>query len=377
MRAMSKDQLVRVVLPLALAGVLAGGCGSSSSDKGSSSGPSSSSGALAADAKSAATGDIPDNQNFLTYKGAGYSIKYPEGWSQKKTSSGVTFQDKNNLVRVDVHKGKAPTVASVTAGAEQGQGVEPHAQGANAEAGQPQGGARDQGHLHDHERAQPGDRQARRPDGRPLRVGEERQGRRARPRHPHGRRQRRCVPDDERELHMAVESLYVEPEKDATEVEWPALECLDVFKIFRSGPVETVALRGLDLRVERGEMVAILGPSGCGKSTLLALAAGLDEPSAGEVRSLGRSLGRLDEDELAAYRARDAAIVFQSDNLWPALTARENVATGLRLAGLPDAEDAAQASLERFGLGSRGSHRVSALSGGEQQRVARSCRPAR
>jgi putative ABC transport system ATP-binding protein len=176
---------------------------------------------------------------------------------------------------------------------------------------------------------------------------------------------------------MAVDSLYVEPEKDAAEVEWPALECHDVFKIYRSGPVETVALRGLDLRVERGELIAVLGPSGCGKSTLLALAAGLDDPSAGEVRSFGRSLGRLDEDELAAYRARDAAIVFQSDNLWPNLTARENVATSLRLAGLPDAENTAQASLERFGLGSRGAHRVSALSGGEQQRVAIAAASAR
>jgi putative ABC transport system ATP-binding protein len=169
---------------------------------------------------------------------------------------------------------------------------------------------------------------------------------------------------------MAVESLYVEPEKEAAAVDWPALECLDVFKIYRSGPVETVALRGLDLRVEKGEMVAVLGPSGCGKSTLLALAAGLDEPSAGEVRAAGRSLGRLDEDELAAYRARDAAIVFQSDNLWPALSAQENVATALRLAGLPDPEESAHAALEKFGLGSRGAHRVSALSGGEQQRVA-------
>jgi putative ABC transport system ATP-binding protein len=176
---------------------------------------------------------------------------------------------------------------------------------------------------------------------------------------------------------MEVESLYVEPEKADPEVDWPALECLDVFKIYRSGPVETVALRGLDVRVERGEMVALLGPSGCGKSTLLALAAGLDEPSAGEVRSLGRSLGRLDEDDLAAYRARDIAIVFQSDNLWPALTARENVLTALRLAGVADAEDTAQAALEQFGLGNRGANRVSALSGGEQQRVAIAAAAAR
>jgi ABC-type lipoprotein export system ATPase subunit len=176
---------------------------------------------------------------------------------------------------------------------------------------------------------------------------------------------------------MAVRSLYVEPEKPVEQVEWPALECIDVFKIYRSGPVETVALRGLDVRVERGEMVAVLGPSGCGKSTLLALAAGLDEPSAGEVRVSGRSLGRLDEDELAAYRSRDTAIVFQSDNLWPALSAQENVATGLRLAGLPDSEETAQAALESFGLGGRGSHRASALSGGEQQRVAIAAAAAR
>jgi putative ABC transport system ATP-binding protein len=169
---------------------------------------------------------------------------------------------------------------------------------------------------------------------------------------------------------VAVESLYVEPEKGAAEVEWPALECLDVFKIYRSGPVETVALRGLDVRVERGELVAVLGPSGCGKSTLLALAAGLDEPSAGELRAGGRSLGRLGEDDLAAYRAQHAAIVFQSDNLWPALSAQENVAIGLRLAGIGDAEARAHAALESFGLGSRGAHRAAALSGGEQQRVA-------
>jgi ABC-type lipoprotein export system ATPase subunit len=176
---------------------------------------------------------------------------------------------------------------------------------------------------------------------------------------------------------VAVESLYVEPEKDPGELEWPALECIDVFKIYRSGPVETVALRGLDVCVEQGEMVAVFGPSGCGKSTLLALAAGLDEPSAGEVRMRGRSLGRLDEDELAAYRACDVAIVFQTDNLWPALSALENVATGLRLAGVADAEERAHAALSAFRLGARGSHRAAALSGGEQQRVAIAAASAR
>jgi ABC-type lipoprotein export system ATPase subunit len=176
---------------------------------------------------------------------------------------------------------------------------------------------------------------------------------------------------------VAVKSLYVEPADAPEEVSWGALECKDVFKIYRSGPVETVALRGLDLRVESGELVAVLGPSGCGKSTLLALAAGLDEPSAGELRVWGRSLGRLEEVELAAYRAQDLAIVFQSDNLWPTLTAQENVAISLRLAGHENAEVAAAQSLGAFGLKQRRSHRATALSGGEQQRVAIAAAAAR
>ena len=86
-------------------------------------------------------------------------------------------------------------------------------------------------------------------------------------------------------------SLYVEPEKPAEQIDWPALHFADVFKIFRSGPVETVALRGLELRVDRHELVAVFGPSGCGKSTMLALAAALDVASAGEVRAGAKSLG--------------------------------------------------------------------------------------
>lgn len=165
-------------------------------------------------------------------------------------------------------------------------------------------------------------------------------------------------------------SLWREPERVVEQVEWPALQFNDVFKIFRSGPVETVALRGLELRVERREMVAVLGPSGCGKSTMLALAAALDQPSAGEVRAGQRSLQRLDEAELAQYRAREVALVFQSENLWPALSARENVAVGLRLAGHEDPIAAADDALVAFGLATRTGHRVGALSGGEQQRVA-------
>lgn len=168
----------------------------------------------------------------------------------------------------------------------------------------------------------------------------------------------------------AGRSLWQEPAEAQEEIAWPALEFNDVFKIYRSGPTETVALRGLALRIERAELVAVLGPSGCGKSTMMALAAALDRPSAGEVRAAGRSLTLLDESELARYRAREIALVFQSDNLWPALSARENVATSLRLAGVEDPEAAAERALDAYGLGARTRHRVGALSGGEQQRVA-------
>ncbi len=175
---------------------------------------------------------------------------------------------------------------------------------------------------------------------------------------------------------MEVASLYREPDATAERVA-PALEMLDVFRIFSSGPVETVALRGLSMEVAEGEIVTVMGPSGSGKSTFLHLAAGLDVPSAGEVRSFGQPLGRLDEDDLARYRSHRIAIIFQSSNLWPVLTAQENVETSLRLAGADDVRRRAVAALAAFGLSDRGRHRVSALSGGEQQRVAIAAAAAR
>ena len=175
---------------------------------------------------------------------------------------------------------------------------------------------------------------------------------------------------------MEVTSLYREPER-AQEISFGALEFHDVFKIYRSGPAETVALRGLDLRVEPRELVALFGPSGSGKSTALQLAAGLDEPSAGELRVFGRSLTRLDEPELAAYRAHDVAIVFQSTNLWPMLSTRENVALTLRLAERAAARDVVERALDTFGLRGREGQRAGSLSGGEQQRVAIAAAAAR
>jgi putative ABC transport system ATP-binding protein len=170
-----------------------------------------------------------------------------------------------------------------------------------------------------------------------------------------------------------VTSLYREPEI-REEAAPAALEFVDTFKIYRSGPAETVALRGLDMRIEAGELVAVFGPSGSGKSTMLRLACGLEQPSAGEVRAFGHSLSRLGEDELATYRAQSIGIVFQTLNLWPELTAGENVELALQLAGR--AGDA-RGALAEFGLAAAAGRRASVLSGGEQQRVAIAAAAAR
>lgn len=167
---------------------------------------------------------------------------------------------------------------------------------------------------------------------------------------------------------MEVASLYREPDTEEA-IAWGALELRDVFRIYRSGPAETVALRGLDLRVEEHEIVAVFGPSGSGKSTMLQLAAGLDTPSAGDVRAFGRSLGRLSGPELAAYRANEVALVFQSGNLIPWLTVNGNVELSLSLAG--GGEDARVGeAVAAFDLERRGRLRAGLLSGGEQQRAA-------
>jgi putative ABC transport system ATP-binding protein len=175
---------------------------------------------------------------------------------------------------------------------------------------------------------------------------------------------------------VELRSLYREPER-RDDVAFGALEFHDVFRIFRSGPAETVALRGLDLRIEPRELVALFGPSGSGKSTALHLAAGLEEASAGDVVVFGRSLTRLGEAELASYRAREVALVFQSGNLWPDLSARENVVLSLRLAGRRTVRDAADRALDAFDLQRRERQRAGSLSGGEQQRVAIAAAAAR
>ena len=143
-------------------------------------------------------------------------------------------------------------------------------------------------------------------------------------------------------------------------------------KIFYSGSQEIVPLGGIDLSVERGEMIAIVGPSGTGKSTLLHLLGALDTPTSGAVYFAGNSLHSLREAELAEYRNKSVGFVWQRHHLLPDFTAAENVAMPL-LAGGKAAGQALRAAgewLAEVGLGDRAAQRASELSGGEQQRVA-------
>ena len=135
-----------------------------------------------------------------------------------------------------------------------------------------------------------------------------------------------------------------------------------------AGPVEI--LRDITLEIARGESVGLVGPSGSGKSSLLMLMGGLERASAGSVRALGHDLTALDEDSLARFRRGNMGVVFQSFHLIPTMTALENVATPLELAGKRDAFERAEEELRGVGLGARLDHYPAQLSGGEQQRVA-------
>ena len=133
---------------------------------------------------------------------------------------------------------------------------------------------------------------------------------------------------------------------------------------------ETAILRGIDLSVAAGESVALLGASGSGKSSLMAVLAGLERASGGSVLVDRLDFGALDEDALARARRGRIGIVLQAFHLLPTMTARENVAVPMELAGLPDAQARAEAELATVGLAHRLDHYPSQLSGGEQQRVA-------
>ena len=151
-----------------------------------------------------------------------------------------------------------------------------------------------------------------------------------------------------------------------------ALECKGLWKLYEMGDETVQAVRGVDLEIMQGEMVAIMGPSGCGKTTLLNLLSGIDEPSAGQVNVTGRPLFGISDDERTDLRGKEMGFIFQKFHLIEVLSSVENVEIPLLMQGIaPDqARIKAMEAMESVGLGDRASHRPAELSGGQQQRVS-------
>ncbi|WP_438959542.1 ABC transporter ATP-binding protein [Nereida sp.] len=150
----------------------------------------------------------------------------------------------------------------------------------------------------------------------------------------------------------------------------PILSLKDVHLSLNGNAGMVDILHGISLDVTKGETLALIGPSGSGKSSLLMVIGGLEQATAGTISAVNQDLTNLDEDALAAFRRHHMGVVFQSFHLIPTMTALENVAVPLELAGETDAFDRAQAELEAVGLGARADHYPNQMSGGEQQRVA-------
>jgi len=147
------------------------------------------------------------------------------------------------------------------------------------------------------------------------------------------------------------------------------IRLVDITKTYLMGERELAVLRGINMHIDRGELVAIMGPSGSGKTTLLNLIGCLDKPTSGSYYLEGKEVSRLSSGELAQVRAQKVGFVFQTFNLLPRLSALANVELGMRYAGGSDPKRALEA-LAEVGLSDRANHRPTELSGGEQQRVA-------
>jgi len=150
------------------------------------------------------------------------------------------------------------------------------------------------------------------------------------------------------------------------------IETVDLTKVYRRKKIEVAALKGVSLRVPRGEIACIMGPSGSGKTTLMNLIGGLDKPTTGRIVVDGVDLTRLSESRCADFRLKKIGFVFQFYNLFTTLTAFENVELPMALAKAPEKErrEKARSLLEMVGMGDRARHRPDELSGGEQQRIA-------
>ena len=150
------------------------------------------------------------------------------------------------------------------------------------------------------------------------------------------------------------------------------MEARALWKVYQTGDNIVQAVRGVDIKLQQGEMVAIMGRSGCGKTTLLNVLSGIDEPSSGEVLVSDKQLFGISDDERTEMRAQNFGFIFQSFNLLPVLSAVENVELPLLLIGMSstEARDGALKALTSVGLEDRANHRPTELSGGQQQRVA-------
>ena len=156
----------------------------------------------------------------------------------------------------------------------------------------------------------------------------------------------------------------------ATPPEMPVIELREVSRVYRLDGLEVAALSGVSLAICAGEFVVVLGPSGSGKTTLLNLIGGLDVATRGEIRVGGQIVTGATRGALSSFRRHTASFIFQTFNLFPGLTALENVEFGADAAGRADPEDIARARLAQVGLAERADHFPHQLSGGEQQRVA-------
>jgi len=151
-----------------------------------------------------------------------------------------------------------------------------------------------------------------------------------------------------------------------------ALSCEELWKVYQMGDEKVQAIRGITLRIEEGEMVAVMGPSGCGKTTLLNVLSGIDDPSAGQVHVAGKPLFGISDDERSDIRGKEMGFIFQKFHLLDVMSAVENVEIPLLLHGSnpADARKKAIDALTKVGLSDRINHRPSELSGGQQQRVS-------
>ena len=168
-------------------------------------------------------------------------------------------------------------------------------------------------------------------------------------------------------------SMLDEPTVRRARAREPLIRLSGAEKVYRTGKLEYRALRGIDLSIDEGELIAVVGPSGSGKTTILNLITGIDRPTAGEVVVDGQCLDEMSEEQLAVWRGRNVGIVFQFFQLLPTLTALENAVLPLdfaRRGTKRERFERAQRNLELVGLGEKADHLPAELSGGEQQRVA-------